>query len=79
MSDKHLTSTNPELEELVRNTPRGMAHWSGTGPADATCGKCRFLVKDRCSEFAQMMSKQGGKIPPETPACRYFERMRKTA
>ena len=29
----YLTSPNPELDALVRATPRGMAHWSGHGPS----------------------------------------------
>src|SRR5262249_37423940 len=44
ISDKHLTSTNPELKELVRSTPRGMAHWPPRRQHAGTskeCGKRR--------------------------------------
>jgi hypothetical protein len=37
-----LTSSNPELDRLVRQTPDGMMYWSGTSTVPgATCGRCR--------------------------------------
>jgi hypothetical protein len=41
--DRHLTEPNPKFEQLVRQTPHGMAHWSGTGPAGTTCGGCQHF------------------------------------
>jgi hypothetical protein len=38
-----LTIVNAELDQLVRTTPSGMAHWSGTGPEHTTCEQCRFF------------------------------------
>lgn len=38
----HLTSPNPELDRLVRQTPEGMMFWSGTcSDASAMCGGCK--------------------------------------
>jgi hypothetical protein len=39
----YLTVVNPELDRFVRNTPAGMAHWSGTGPDGTTCNDCRHF------------------------------------
>jgi hypothetical protein len=39
----HLTSIEPELDRLVKQTLPGMAHWAGTGPAGTTCEQCRFF------------------------------------
>jgi hypothetical protein len=40
---QHLTSAYPpQLEVQIRNTPSGMAHWSGSGPAGTACGGCVF-------------------------------------
>jgi hypothetical protein len=38
---QNLTVSSPELERLIRQTPSGMMHWSGTGPAKATCAGCQ--------------------------------------
>jgi hypothetical protein len=32
-----------ELEQQIRKTYPGQAHWAGTGPFAATCGDCEFL------------------------------------
>jgi hypothetical protein len=80
---RYLTSTNPELEQLVRLTPRGMAHWASTGPINTTCGECAHLgaigvgkktKRNRCLKFFDMMRETvGGFVPDSTPACRHFE------
>ena len=31
-----------ELEQQIRHTRAGMAHWAGSGPAGATCGQCLY-------------------------------------
>jgi hypothetical protein len=37
----HLVSSNPRLDQLIRQTPKGMMFWSGTcSDPDATCGGC---------------------------------------
>lgn len=39
--DTHLTKPHPDkMQAYIRNTPAGMAHWSGTGPPDTTCKTC---------------------------------------
>jgi hypothetical protein len=81
---RYLTSTNPELEKLARSTPRGMAHWAGTGPVGASCDKCvhhadinvaggKRVKHNRCLKFYRMMGRPGGVASPDTPACRHFE------
>ena len=38
----YLTSPNPDLDRLIRQTPPGMMFWSGTcTDPGATCGGCR--------------------------------------
>ena len=79
----YLTEPNPQLAEMVRHTPPGMAHWSGTGPAGATCGQCEWFTEikwgggksTRCGKYTKMMNGQQGpkKIPAETFACKYFD------
>ena len=82
----HLTQPNPELAGLISATPFGMAHWSGTGPAGATCGKCAHYGysyttesgKDSrklsaCEKYWRMTSRHGGSLAAQQPACKYFE------
>lgn len=38
--DEHLTVPDPALQAQIKNTPIGMMHWAGSGPADATCFSC---------------------------------------
>ena len=78
-----LTRPNEALERLADATVPGMAHWSGTGPEGATCGKCAFygtvlnhlerLIPKRCRKYAEMVNKCGPEpIPERTLACRHF-------
>jgi hypothetical protein len=79
----YLTSTNRELEQQVRCTPAGMAHWVGTGPVGATCKGCAFfrdIPRDngrtwhnRCKQYRALTGEIGGGIPRDTPACRHFQ------
>ena len=78
------TSPNPALDKLANKTFDGMAHWAGTGPPDATCGKCTFwgpqgegskLKLLRCAKFTQLTGQVGpSPIPGGTAACRHFEK-----
>jgi hypothetical protein len=38
---RHLTTDSPEFDAMVKATPPGAAHWSGTGPDGTTCEGCR--------------------------------------
>ena len=78
-----LTRPNEALERLAAATVPGMAHWSGTGPEGATCGKCTFygtvlnhlerLIPKRCRKYSEMVNKCGPEpIPKITLACRHF-------
>ena len=78
------TSTNPELEAQLRETPVGMAHWAGTGPVGKTCGDCVFwrdigegtkLKKNRCRKFTQLTNGTIGPrpLPHKTRSCKYWE------
>lgn len=81
----YMVSTNPGLEAQRRATPPGaMAHWSGSGPRGAVCGKClefgdigdddgTHIKRNRCHKYHQLMGKIGEAILPNTPACKYFE------
>ena len=79
---RFLTSTNPELEQQVRCTPAGMAHWSGTGPIGATCKQCAHYGdiasddgrtrRNRCAKYRALTGSIGGVVPGDTPACRHF-------
>lgn len=83
--DANLTEPNPELAKLIKQTPDGMAHWAGTGPSDKTCGQCKHLgavyphagktkYLSRCQLYQRRANgRVGGKLPPNTPACKYFE------
>ena len=80
----YLTRPNEALERMVDKTVPGMAHWAGSGPPGATCGKCKFYgtVMDhlermrlkRCKKFLQLTYNVGPEpIPARTPSCRHFE------
>lgn len=82
---RNMTAPNPELEQLERTTRPGMAHWAGTGPDGASCGKClnfgdvpsdgegSRMNRDRCKKYLQMTGNIGGRLPKKTAACKYFE------
>ena len=82
----HLTIANPDLQARIDATPAGMMHWSGTGPAGAICGGCKFYksrkpretkeVTGRCREYMRIIRGRFGQapvmeFPPETKACRH--------
>ena len=79
-----LTRPNEALEKMADRTVPGMAHWSGTGPPDATCGGCTFygtvlnhlerLMPKRCRKYKEMVNKCGPEpIPEKTEACRHWD------
>jgi hypothetical protein len=39
----HLTSVDPRLDSMVRDTRPGMAHWGHSGPPGTTCGQCKHF------------------------------------
>lgn len=80
--NRHLTEPNAKLAKLIRATPHGMAHWSGTGPVGATCGRCAHygyfdqsgrLKPNGCAlYFARTRAHGKHSLPEGTPACEYF-------
>lgn len=76
---KHLTQPNPEVSRLSARTYPGMAHFAGTGPDNANCGKCRNFGAGRsknrpCLKFIKMMNGvTGALIPPSAAACKYYD------
>ncbi len=66
-------------ERGFRETPRGMAHWAGTGPLLKKCRDCAFFPekkpnKGACDKYAQMMRKKGPTFNGYVAACKYFEK-----
>jgi hypothetical protein len=71
-----LTTLNPELQARIDATPRGMMHWTATGPAGATCFHCDHFdqrklrtkaeretpetVRGACSKYGRIMSARSG-------------------
>lgn len=66
-------------------SPPGMRHFAGTGPAGQTCGGCTHHMGERnglivkvgpCAAYQRVVSKaerkKPKKIPPSTPACKYW-------
>jgi hypothetical protein len=80
--NRYLTSTNPVLEQQVRCTPAGMAHWSGTGPVGATCKQCAHYGdiagddgrsrRNRCWKYHALTGNIGDVVPSDTASCRHF-------
>jgi hypothetical protein len=58
-----------DLEEKIRQTWSGMAHWAGTGPIWATCGKCKYFGYHRYKQNRRGETVASG-IRPN--ACRRF-------
>jgi hypothetical protein len=73
-----LTDINKEHAQ----TEPGMAHFAGTGPVGATCGKCvfwgyktasRVRYHNGCKKYSELMKKDGPAINPSLPACKYYK------
>lgn len=83
-----LTVLDPDLESKVSATPKGMAHWAGTGP-NSSCRQCLFytfegyktnrgnkgglLKNGRCRKYEALMRVEGPIIYYELSSCKYFE------
>lgn len=81
-----MTSINPELDHAEAQTAPGMAHWAGSGPDDARCGKCIFYgytyrrpngdpgrKPSSCEKYFKLMSKHGDGLDKLQVGCKYFE------
>ncbi len=77
----HLTQMfEPEVEQMALATWPGMAHWAMSGPQGANCMDCAHfnitkglkIESARCLEYTRVTHRRGKKIPPRTPACKYF-------
>jgi hypothetical protein len=82
----HLTTPNPDLDRLIRQTPEGMMFWAGS----ATCGGCKHFgyeaatrneagnVVDTkrypasCILYRKRTGRHGKPLEQATPACKYF-------
>jgi hypothetical protein len=50
------------------------AHFPGTGPAEMSCGSCRFLGDgSRCGKFQELTGNRGNPISPSAISCKYFQ------
>ena len=59
------------MEDLIRKSHPGMAHWAGTGPDDKTCRECiSFMQKGHYSAS----NKLHGSRLKDAP-CRKFQKM----
>jgi len=56
-NESHLTKGYGDaLARQINSTVPGMAHWAGSGPADADCSQCKFFG------YAQSMRNAAGEI-----------------
>lgn len=73
------------INELRRQTPPGMAHWSGTGPEGTTCITCSYaafngynpgyqgtLKKINCKKYKELVKKTGDRFDPYVKSCRFY-------
>jgi hypothetical protein len=72
---------DPVVEIGWQSTPRGMAHWAGTGPPGATCQFCTHFQADKrgrhgyCQKYRELMCgrvKKPVKFARDTKACHYY-------
>lgn len=64
----------------------GMAHFAHTGPKGAKCGDCVFWSVAnagrrgyRCMKYTELVGREyADDLPANTPACKYFDKRRKT-
>jgi hypothetical protein len=77
--------------EQAQSVP-GMAHFSGTGPKQTTCGECSYwgynievgksgAMKpvESCLKYRALTGKHGPAIKAALPSCKYFEPFSKRA
>jgi len=83
---RNLTVIDEELERAERQTAPGMAHWAGSGPDGATCGKCAnygyTYIKSNgdhatkpssCEKFWSVTGRHGGTLDARQIGCKYFD------
>ena len=80
----HLTQPyDNEMARKIRDTPAGMAHWTGTGPKRMTCRMCIFfkfnghnvagkMKLGSCLKFKSMTGKKGKNFEHFHASCRFF-------
>jgi hypothetical protein len=75
-----LTDAGSVPSYIEAATVPGMAHFAGSGPADATCGGCYHWQsiphrgKQHCAQYKQMTGDKVLKpIPSRTWACKYWK------
>lgn len=67
----------------LASTVAGMAHFAGTGPAGAICGKCTHWQKfgnrkqPICEKYRLLTGDHAKSISGGQSACRHFEAVRK--
>jgi hypothetical protein len=82
---RHLTAPDAKIDALVKATPPGaMMFWAGTcADEKATCGGCSHFgfhdsdgdtYPSHCALFFKHAHRPGGRLPPDTSACKYFSR-----
>ncbi len=59
---KYTELFDPISERGHRDTPKGMAHWAGTGPKGETCRTCRRFRTD--GYFAASNSQKANQLKP---------------
>ena len=83
---RNLTIVDPVMERAEMQTAPGMAHWAGSGPDGAICGKCAFYgysytdssgravtKRSRCEKFWRMTGRHGNSLETRQIGCKYFE------
>jgi hypothetical protein len=73
--DVPLTVLDRQFNEMVRNTPSGMAYWAGSGPEGKTCRECRNLGKAQYSTSGMLKATKCDKyteLSYDSRACKYF-------
>jgi hypothetical protein len=65
-------------EDGMEHTPKGMAHWAGSGPPGALCRNCEHFEKGksgmgRCLKYQRMTGLRGKAFTRDCPACKYYE------
>jgi hypothetical protein len=80
-----LTSINPALDQQLRTTYAGQAHWAGSGPQGEWCRNCVFwswanrsnnkdLSARPCVRYRELTGDTKPKtVPHDAKACRHFE------
>lgn len=77
------TTPDGHLVKEAAATPRGMAHFTGTGPDGTYCVGCTFFnVKQKmlytgtCKKYVALSRGKGIEFSGRTLSCRYYEEKR---